>query len=116
VAPPRRTTYLWPNQTASLNDVEGTKMSNKLFVGGLSWDTQSEGLREAFDQFGTVTDAAVITDRHTGRSRGFGFVTYATAEGATKAREEMDGTTLDGRTVNVDVARSRQSSGGSGRW
>ncbi len=58
-------------------------MSNKLFIGGLSWDTNDQGLRDAFAPFGTVSDAKVITDRETGRSRGFGFVTYAD-EGAAR--------------------------------
>ncbi len=89
-------------------------MSNKLFVGGLSWGTDTSGLRMAFEQFGTVTDATVITDRETGRSRGFGFVTYENAADAESAISEMDGTELDGRTINVNVARERTNRGGGG--
>ena len=66
-------------------------MSNKLFVGGLSWDTDTDGLRAAFEAFGEVTDAVVITDRESGRSRGFGFVTYSDASSAKTAMGEMDG-------------------------
>lgn len=84
-------------------------MSNKVFVGGLSWDTESNGLKEAFNAFGQVTEAVVITDRHTGRSRGFGFVTYETSQGAQEAINEMNGVALDGRTINVDVAHERRS-------
>ena len=57
-------------------------MSKKLFVGGLSWGTTDDGLHSAFSQFGEIVEAKVITDRETGRSRGFGFVTFANDEGA----------------------------------
>lgn len=92
--------------------------NNKLFVGGLSWDTDSNGLRAAFEEHGHVTDAAVITDRDSGRSRGFGFVTFQDASDAETAMDQMDGTELDGRSINVDVARERKSRGGGrgGRW
>lgn len=83
-------------------------MSNKLFVGSLSWNTDDASLRTAFEAFGDVTDAKVITDRETGRSRGFGFVTFSDAKGADRARKEMDGAELDGRTLNVDVAQERR--------
>lgn len=92
-------------------------MSQKLFVGGLSWDTTEGGLRTAFEPFGDVTYAKVITDRDTGRSRGFGFVEYGTREEADAARQQMDGAFLDGRTIRVDEARERQGGGGGGgRW
>ena len=94
-------------------------MSKKLFVGSLSWDTNDHGLREAFAQFGEVTDAKVITDRDTGRSRGFGFVTFADESAAEKAKSAMNDSQLDGRTIRVDVAheRSRDSdSYRSSRW
>ncbi len=82
-------------------------MSKKLFVGGLSWGTDSDQLREAFETYGVVTDAVVITDRETGRSRGFGFVTFEEAADATSAMGEMNGATLDGRTLKVDKANER---------
>lgn len=84
--------------------------SNKLFVGGLSWDTDNHGLRDAFDEYGNVIDAKVITERDTGRSRGFGFVTFESSDGASNAMSAMDGASLDGRTLNVDVAKERSSS------
>jgi RNA recognition motif-containing protein len=91
-------------------------MSNKLFVGGLSWGTDDEALRDAFSEFGDVSDVKVITDRETGRSRGFGFVTFANAAEAKAAISSMDGTTLDGRTINVNEAQDRRhnSSGDRG--
>ncbi len=90
-------------------------MSKKLFVGGLSWGTSDDALREAFAVFGDVTDAKVITDRETGRSRGFGFVTFASADAADEAIEKMNGSTLDGRSLNVNEARERRGGGGGGR-
>ena len=89
-------------------------MGNRLFIGGLSWDTDENGLRAAFDRFGELDDVKVITDRETGRSRGFGFVTFASENDAQKAIAEMNGTVLDGRTLNVNEAQERQRSGGGG--
>lgn len=82
-------------------------MSNKLFVGGLSWNTTSDELRRAFEAFCTVTDAKVISDRDTGRSRGFGFVTLADASELRSAIEQMDGFMLDGRSLRVNEANDR---------
>lgn len=89
-------------------------MSNKLFVGSLSWNTDDDGLRNAFEEFGEVTDAKVITERDTGRSRGFGFVTFASADDAQAAVSAMDGQQLDGRTIAVNLAREREGGGGGG--
>ena len=80
-------------------------MAKKVFVGGLSWDTTDEGLRQAFAQHGEITEAKVITDRDTGRSRGFGFVTFAQDEDAQTAISKMDGTSLDGKTIRVNEAQ-----------
>ncbi len=96
-------------------------MSNKLFVGTLSWNTTSEELTEAFAAIGEVVEAKVLTDRETGRSRGFGFVTFKDENDATRAIEQLDGTTLDGRTIKVDKANERPrrdggGGGGSNRW
>lgn len=97
------------------------KMQNKLFVGGLSWNTDNAGLEQAFASFGNIEEARVITDRETGRSRGFGFVTFTSADDAKKALS-LDGSTLDGRTIKVNVAEDkprRDSNGGGGggrRW
>ncbi|KNE67828.1 hypothetical protein AMAG_12545 [Allomyces macrogynus ATCC 38327] len=82
-------------------------MSQKLFIGGLSYDTTTESLREYFEQHGTVEDAIVITDRETGRSRGFGFVTFSTEDEANTAVQETNETELDGRTIRVDKADSK---------
>ena len=84
-------------------------MSKKIFVGGLSWNTDSGGLREAFASFGEITDALVVTDRESGRSRGFGFVTFEDSSSVQKAVSEMNGVEFDGRTINVDVANERPS-------
>jgi len=89
-------------------------MSKKLFVGGLSWGTNEDGLHAAFERFGALEEAKVITDRDTGRSRGFGFVTFANPEDAETAMSEMDGTELDGRTIKVNVAHERNRGGGGG--
>jgi len=89
-------------------------MSKKLFVGGLSWNTDDPGLRQAFERFGEVIEAKVITDRDSGRSRGFGFVTLATSEAAQQAISEMDGATLDGRSLRVNEAHDKPRGGGGG--
>ncbi|KAJ3027818.1 hypothetical protein HDV00_010843 [Rhizophlyctis rosea] len=81
--------------------------SNKVFIGGLAWETTGDSLRNKFEEYGDVTDAIVITDRETGRSRGFGFVTFADPKGAQKAVEGMNERELDGRTVRVDLANDR---------
>jgi RNA recognition motif-containing protein len=89
-------------------------MSKKLFVGSLSWDTNDEGLNAAFSPFGEISEAIVISDRYTGRSRGFGFVTFNDDEAADKAVEALNGTELDGRTIRVDVAQAKERTGGGG--
>ncbi|KIG11699.1 hypothetical protein DB30_02630 [Enhygromyxa salina] len=83
-------------------------------MGSLSWDTDDAALRAAFEQFGPVEDAKVINDRDTGRSRGFGFVTFGSDADATKAMEEMNGAVLDGRTLNVNEAKERERRPGGG--
>ncbi|HJK92169.1 MAG TPA: RNA-binding protein [Polyangiaceae bacterium LLY-WYZ-15_(1-7)] len=90
------------------------RMSKKLFVGGLPWATGDLDLRDAFEPYGEVVDAKVITDRETGRSRGFGFVTFAEEGQASAALEAMDGAELGGRRLRVDVAQERQRGGGGG--
>ena len=89
-------------------------MANRLYIGGLSFDTTEEGLRAFFEQAGTVESASIVTDRYSGRSRGFGFVEMATNAEARKAIEELSGKTLDGRTLTVDEARPRQERPGGG--
>ncbi|KAA8548372.1 hypothetical protein F0562_000056 [Nyssa sinensis] len=100
--------------TSMLNTIR-CMSSSKLFVGGLSWGTDDQSLKDAFSGFGDVTDAKVITDRDTGRSRGFGFVSFTSDEAATSAMSAMDGQSLAGRNIRVSYANenpSRSSYGG----
>ena len=80
----------------------------KLFVGGLSWDTNEEGLRNFFEQVGEVVEATIILDRDTGESRGIGFVTMADRKVATRAIKELNGQELDGRSLRVDLSVERR--------
>ncbi|PIT93753.1 RNA-binding protein [Candidatus Falkowbacteria bacterium CG10_big_fil_rev_8_21_14_0_10_43_11] len=89
-------------------------MAKKLYVGGLSYDTTDDGLRDAFAQAGSVTSASVVTDKFSGRSRGFGFVEMATEEEAQAAIEMWNGKELDGRTVTVSEARPPKEHGAGG--
>jgi RNA recognition motif-containing protein len=90
-------------------------MASKLYVGGLSYSTTSETLREYFAQCGTVESASVITDKFSGQSRGFGFVEMATAEEAQRAISELNGKDLDGRKITVNVSNPRTPGRGGGR-
>ncbi|MGB0717493.1 MAG: RNA recognition motif domain-containing protein, partial [Phycisphaerae bacterium] len=78
-----------------------------IYVGNLAYSTADQDLREHFEQFGAVSSARVITDRETGRSRGFGFVEMESDADAERAISEMDGKDLDGRMLNVREARPR---------
>ena len=89
-------------------------MQNKLFVGNLSWETTDESLSSFFSTVGEVTEAKVIVDKFTGRSKGFGFVTMATDELATEAIDQLNGKELDGRAINVSVARPPREDGDRG--
>ena len=91
-------------------------MSNKLFVGNLSFNTTENDLQDAFAAHGTVTEANLMTDRTTGRPRGFGFVTMSTTEEAQKAVEAMNGKSLDGRALTVNIARPREERSGGGGY
>jgi len=83
-------------------------MKNRLYVGGISWGVDDDELRRHFEQFGAVRDARVIKDRETGRSRGFGFVTFESSQDALEARNELDGSTHAGRTIRVNEALERR--------
>ena len=82
-------------------------MANNLYVGNLTFRTTNEDLENLFAQHGTVTKAVVITDRDTGRSRGFGFVEMSTDEEAKAAIDALNGKNVDGRDLTVNVARER---------
>jgi len=84
-------------------------MAKKLYVGGLSYSTTDDTLRETFSQAGTVESATVITDKMSGRSKGFGFVEMSSDEEAQKAIEMLNGKELDGRTIIVNEARPLES-------
>jgi RNA recognition motif-containing protein len=87
---------------------------NKLFVGNLSFNTTENALQDAFSAFGTVTEANLMMDRATGRARGFGFVTMSTPEEAQKAIEGMNGKSIDGRALTVNLAKPREERSGGG--
>jgi cold-inducible RNA-binding protein len=89
-------------------------MGNKLFIGSLAWETDSSSLQAAFGRFGEIEEATVISDRETGRSRGFGFVTFTDEGPAQQAISEMNGTELDGRPIVVNEAKERAPRGGGG--
>lgn len=99
-----------PHDVFIIEREECREMSKRLFVGGLSWGTNDESLLQIFSEFGEVVDAKVITDRDTGRSRGFAFVTFEDDESVEAAKEKMDGAELDGRTIRVDNAHERRQS------
>ena len=81
---------------------------NKVFVGGLAWAVDDDGLREHFEQCGPVREARVIRERETGRSRGFGFVTFERAEDASQAKEQLNGSVHEGRTIRVESAQDQR--------
>ncbi len=83
-------------------------MSKKLFVGSLEWGVTSEDLQQAFGQYGAVEDAVVIKDKFSGRSKGFGFVTFTNDEDANKAVTELNGTDMKGRKIMVSEARPQE--------
>jgi RNA recognition motif-containing protein len=87
-------------------------MGRRIFVGNLSYDTTELGLRELFGQAGTVSDAKIVTDRETGRPRGFGFVEMSSDQEALNAIQQLNGRDVDGRAITVNEAQER---GGGGR-
>lgn len=95
-------------------------MSQKIYVGNLSYQATEDTVRESFEEFGEITDLVIIKDRATGRSKGFGFITFDSAQSADRAVEEMNGRQLDGRAIKVSIAQEKQrTSSGSGersRW
>ncbi|KAL0365524.1 UNVERIFIED_CONTAM: Glycine-rich RNA-binding protein GRP1A [Sesamum angustifolium] len=87
----------------------------RCFVGGLAWGTTDQSLGQAFSQYGEVLDSKIINDRETGRSRGFGFVTFRDEQSMRDAIEAMNGQDLDGRSITVNEAQSRGGGGGGFR-
>ena len=83
-------------------------MATKLFVGSLSWNVKDDDLSQFFASAGTVVSASVITDRDTGRSKGFGFVQMANDDDNQKAIDELNGKELDGREINVSIAKPKE--------
>lgn len=88
-------------------------MGRRLYVGNLSYGTTELELREVFGQYGTVADAKVVTERETGRPRGFAFVEMSTEQEAQTAAAELSGRELGGRAINVNEAQERSSGGGN---
>ena len=91
-------------------------MGRKLYVGNLEFGVTDDDLQEAFAAFGSVTYCRVITDRETGRSRGFGFVEMSSDEEAQKAMESLDNQDLNGRPLRVNEARQQEDRGGRPRY
>ena len=95
-------------------------MAQKLFVGGIAFTTTEGGLHEFFGQAGEVSSASIVTDRDTGRSRGFGFVEMTDAEGAQRAVATLNGRDLDGRSLKVELAKPKATGSaarpGRGSW
>lgn len=93
-------------------------MGRKLYVGNLAYSVSEQSLQETFSQVGTVESANLITDRDTGQSKGFGFVEMSSEGEAQRAIQELNGTTIDGRAINVNEAKPKASRGGrgGGRW
>ena len=90
-------------------------MSSKLYVGNLSFDSTEADLRDLFGQYGTVESVAVITDRETGRARGFAFVEMSQSSEAQDAIRALDGNDFAGRNIKVNEAQDRRGGGGGGR-
>jgi|SRR3954471_1208596 cold-inducible RNA-binding protein len=88
--------------------------NNKLFVGNLSFNTTENDVQSAFAEFGTVVETNLMMDRDTGRPRGFGFVTMSTEQEAQKAIEALNGKSVDGRALTVNVAKPREERSGGG--
>jgi RNA recognition motif-containing protein len=90
-------------------------MAKKLYVGNIAWGLSDEELKEAFAPFGEIEDLVIITDRATGRSKGFGFVTFTNDDDADRAIDEMSGKEIDGRPLTVNEARPKEEGAGRDR-
>jgi RNA recognition motif-containing protein len=87
-------------------------MSNKIYVGNISYDTEEETLRRLFEEHGKVSSVNIITDRYSGMSKGFGFVEMSTNDEASAAIDALNGREVDGRNIRVNEARERRGDGG----
>jgi len=95
---------------------EGRQMTTKLYVGNLDFSTTEQRLQDAFAAHGTLVSTSIVVDRATGQSRGFAFVEYESSDDAKRAISALDGTDLDGRSLNVNIARPRrEATGGQNR-
>lgn len=99
------------NSRSAPSDFEDTK----LFIGNLSWSTTDQSLENAFSAYGEVIDSKVVVDRYTGKSRGFGFITFAESDSALAALQNMNGAEVDGRPVRIDRANKRVAPGPNSR-
>lgn len=90
-------------------------MAMKIYVGNLSYDTTEDGLREKFSEFGSIESVNLITDRDTGRSKGFAFIEMTSNDEAKAAIDALDGTELDGRNIKVSEAKPQERRAGGGR-
>ena len=98
----------------SLFLIEGSPVGNKLYVGNLAYSVRDESLHQAFSQFGTVTSAKVMMDRDTGRSKGFAFVEMSSAEEAQAAITGLNGMSVSGRSIVVNISKPKEPSTGYG--
>ncbi len=89
-------------------------MSNKIYVGNLPYSIDDHALRHNFSEFGSVSSAKVMMDRDSGRSKGFGFVEMATADEAQAAIKGLNGMSVDGRSIVVNISRPKEAGSGSG--
>ncbi|MED6210118.1 Ribosome-interacting GTPase 2 [Stylosanthes scabra] len=105
-----------PRSGSSMLNYIRCMSSSRLFIGGLSYGVDDQCLKDAFSGFGDVVDARVVTDRDTGRSRGFGFVNFSSDESAGSALSAMDGQDLNGRVIRVSYANDRPPRGGGGGY
>ncbi len=104
-----------PNSRPDPIRVDGRSQVKKIYVGNLPWSATEDALRELFSTIGSVHSVAVITDRETGRSRGFGFIEMDDSD-AERAISELNGREMDSRPLRVNEAQERQSRSSGGRW
>jgi len=98
------------------NDIDDDeKTNNKLHISGLSFDSTEDSIRNVFEAHGNIQEINIITDKATGKSKGYAFVTYDSTDSAGNAVKDLNGTNLDGRTIGVSIARPKGSGGGRGR-